>query len=366
MTRPGHFWEPIIPQTRRKPGGNPASTRNAADTALKFIQPETPWGLAAAILATRRARVNGEPLDERKPFMRKRHSAVPHRLGRRTNFIPPLEGHPAKWAEVIDVDGDAAERAKVASAATATLLTIDTNCLPMVATADVNSLMSMVPDQLLPVRRPASHKGMTNYISRVVVPTEAHECRAVWCESFNELTHLRDLLITRQPTQVATQPFRLEWVMTTGVRGHVPDFLLRDAGGRALLVDVTTRTKLDDPRLQAVLQLTAATAEAMGWEYQVRTELPAQRVRNINFLHAGRNDADQDRAGASRLLRQTPGSIDVQRASDLLGGGTQGFVRLWDLIAHGHVQVNLDSVMELDSTVAFQATGGGAPWLHTM
>ena len=91
--------------------------------------------------------------------MRKRHSAVPHRLGRRTNFIPSLEGPPAKWAEVIDVAGDAAERAKVASAATATLLTIDTNCPPMVATADVNSLMSLVPDQLLPVRRPASHKN---------------------------------------------------------------------------------------------------------------------------------------------------------------------------------------------------------------
>ncbi|MBK6442604.1 MAG: hypothetical protein KBF43_09515 [Dermatophilaceae bacterium] len=298
--------------------------------------------------------------------MGKRHSAVPHRLGRRTNFIPSLDGRPAKWAEVMDVAGNVAERAKVASAATATLLTIDTTGSPSVATADVNSLMSMVPDQLFPVRRPASHKGMTNYISRVVVPTEVHECRAVWCESFNELTHLRDLLITRQPTQVATQPMRLEWVMTTGVRGHVPDLLLRDADSRPLLVDVTTRSKLDDPRLQGVLQLTAATADALGWEYQVRTELPAQRVRNLNFFHAGRNDTVQDRIGASRVLRQAPGSIDVQRASDLLGGGPQGFVRLWDLIAHGHVQINLDSVIERDSAVAFQATGGGASWLHAM
>ena len=354
------------PPDTTKAGRQPGFDAKRGRTALKFIQPETPWGLAAAIVATRRARVNGEPLDERKPFMRKRHSAVPHRLGRRTNFIPSLEGHPAKWAEVVDVAGDAAERAKAASVATATLLTIDVTGSPRVATADVNSLMSMVPDQLLPVRRPASHKGMKNYISRVVVPTEAHECRAVWCESFNELTHLRDLLISRQPTQVATQPFRLEWIMTTGVRGHVPDFLLRDADGRALLVDVTTRTKLDDPRLKAVLQLTAATAEALGWEYQVRTELPAQRVRNLNFLHAGRHDTDQDRVGAARVLRQTPGSIDVQRASDLLGGGPQGFVRLWDLIAHGHVQINIDSVIERDSTVAFQASGGGASWLHAM
>ena len=58
--------------------------------------------------------------------------------------------------------------------------------------------------------------------------------------------------------------------------------------------------------------------------------------------------------------------MDVQRASDLLGGGPQGFVRLWDLIAHGHVQINIDSVIERDSTVAFQASGGGASWLHAM
>ncbi|HRY11400.1 MAG TPA: hypothetical protein P5544_15645 [Candidatus Nanopelagicales bacterium] len=138
--------------------------------------------------------------------MRKRHSAVPHRLGRRTSLIPSLEGKPAKWAQVVDIAGDAAERATVAAAATATLLTIDADGTPGVATAAVGSLRSMVPDRLLPVRRPASHKGMTNYISRAVVPTEADETRAVWCESFNELTHLRDLLITRQPTRWPHSP----------------------------------------------------------------------------------------------------------------------------------------------------------------
>ena len=105
------------PPDTTKAGRQPGFDAKRGRTALKFIQPETPWGLAAAIVATRRARVNGEPPDERKPFMRKRHSAVPHRLGRRTNFIPSLEGPPAKWAEVIDVAGDAAERAKVASVA---------------------------------------------------------------------------------------------------------------------------------------------------------------------------------------------------------------------------------------------------------
>jgi hypothetical protein len=88
VTRPGLLLGARHPPDTTKAGRQPGFDAKRGRTALKFIQPETPWGLAAAIVATRRARVNGEPLDERKPFMRKRHSAVPHRLGRRTNFIP--------------------------------------------------------------------------------------------------------------------------------------------------------------------------------------------------------------------------------------------------------------------------------------
>ena len=195
--------------------------------------------------------------------MRTRHPSVPHRLGRRTSFIPPLEGRAANWAEVMDVAEERTIRASVAAAATATLVTLTADEEPVVATAGVDSLSSLVPDQLLPVRRPASHQGMTNYISKVVVPSQAHDARAVWCESFNELTHLRDLLLTRQPTQVATQPLRLEWVMPSGIRSHVPDFLLRGADGGMLLVDVTTKTKLDDPRLKAILGLTTSQIAAL-------------------------------------------------------------------------------------------------------
>ena len=176
--------------------------------------------------------------------MRRLDSSVPHRLGRRTSFIPPLEGRSANWAQVMDVAADTTVRGSVAAAATATVLTVTTGGEPTVATAGVDSLSLLVPDELLPVRRPASHKGMTNYISRVVAPSQTHDARAVWCESFNELSHLRDLLLTRQPTQVATQPLRLEWVMPSGIRSHVPDFLLRGADGGMLLADVTTKTKL--------------------------------------------------------------------------------------------------------------------------
>lgn len=281
--------------------------------------------------------------------MRRLESSVPHRLGRRTNFIPAVQGSPAKWADVMYAAADPDRAAALARKATATVLTPDPEGHPLVQTADPGTLAHLEPDQLFAVRRPASHTGMTNYISRVGVPSALHDSRAVWCESFNELSHLRDLLLTTRPRQVSTQPFRLEWVFPSGVRSHVPDFMLRYANGRTLLVDVTTTGKLDDPRLTAILRLTRATAEAMAWTYEIRTELPSQRVRNINFIYACRHDVHQDRSSTVRALRQAHGPVDIQRAAGLLGEGPHAYARLWDLIAHGHVFVPLDDVIDLDT-----------------
>lgn len=292
-------------------------------------------------------------------------SAVPHRLGRRTSFIPALEGKAAQWADVMDVSTDVDRTPEVAEAATATVLLTGGDHRPSVTTADVGALAQLEPDRLLAVRRPVSHQGMRNYISRAVVPSELGP-KAVWCESFNELSHLRDLLLTTRPTQVTTQPCRLEWVFSSGVRSHIPDFMLRYSDGRTLLVDVTTESKVEDPRLLAILRITRVTAESMGWTYEVRTELPAQRVRNINFIHAGRRDVRQDRVAATRLLRSASGSVDIQRASELLGGPPQGYARLWDLVAHGFVHLPLDEVLDTDTRVSFASVKGGASWRHSL
>lgn len=286
---------------------------------------------------------------------------VPHRLGRRTSFIPGLQGRPAQWADVTDAARDPARRAAVAEAATATVLAADAAGRALVGTADLHTLASTEPDRLYAVRRPASHKGMRNYISRVAVPSTAGP-KAVWCESFNELSHLRDLLLLCRPVQVTTQPFRLEWVFVSGVRSHVPDFLMRHPDGRTLLVDVTTESKLDDPRVAAILRLTGGCAAAMGWDYEVRTEMPPQRIRNINFIHAGRGDVEQDRPASARVLRTAGGTLDVQRAAELLGDRPQGYARLWDLVAHGLVYVPLERPIDLDTLVLSVAPKECAPW----
>ena len=298
--------------------------------------------------------------------MRRLESSVPHRLGRRTSFIPSLHGSSAKWAEVIDAADDPARRTAIGSAVVATLLVAGPDGQPVVETADVTALKAIVPDQLFAVRRPVSHKGMKNYISRVAVPTELDGARAVWCESFNELSHLRDLLLRRRPRQVATQPFRLEWRFPSGVRSHVPDFMIKVRDDRVTLVDVTTSSKISDPRLRAILQLTRTTADIAGWDYEVRSELPAQHVRNLNFIHASGHDTIQDRPSAVRLLRQAAGPVDVQRASELLGGGAQGYMRLWDLFAHGFVHIAMEVPIEVDTRITFEQPTGGAAWLNAL
>lgn len=198
-----------------------------------------------------------------------------------------------------------------------------------------------------------------------MVPSECHDVRAVWCESFNEQEHLRDLLLTRSPAQVSTQCLRLEWVLPSGVRSHVPDFLLR-WGKRNTMVDITTQTKFDDPRLLAILRLTRATCAALGWAYQVRTELPPQRTRNVNFLRACSRDIGQDRVTSTRALRQSIGPVDVQRASEILGGGAHGYARLWDLLAHSHVFLDLDEPIDRDTPIAFIRQEGGKSWLRAL
>ena len=295
-------------------------------------------------------------------------TAVPHRQGRRVHFIPPLGGAPAKWAIVLDSVSDTGESRRIAATATATLRRWSPETLTaQVETAQVSDLSAVTPDELMDVRRPASHKGMKNYISRVRVPSQAHDVRAVWCESFNELAHMRDLLITRDLLQVSTQPLRIEWLFAQGSRWHVPDFLCRDRGGATVLVDVTTTRVLEDPRKRAIFAITAATAGAIGWRYEVRTELPAQRARNLGFVHAARHVRGEGSESALHRLRHHPLRLDVLAAVQLLGAGPDAYQLVWQLVAAGKLHVDLDRPITHDTLVSTRPfTAEVTPWLHTM
>ena len=189
------------------------------------------------------------------------------------------------------------------------------------------------------VRVPASHVGMPNFVGTVVTPCGG-ERRAMWVESLNERNHLLDLLVTRGVTDVLTQPLRLEWQFERGVREHTPDFLVRSADGLTSLVDVTRVSVVENSAALAVFVLTAASAAAMGWGYELRTEMPPQRARNLRFVWSHRAGALQPSEG--RVLAGLSWPVSLGELADQLGGGARGRDRVRELVGAGALWVDLN------------------------
>lgn len=188
---------------------------------------------------------------------------------------------------------------------------------------------------------------MPNYIGVLVVPDGAHGRRGVWFESFNEMHHLLDIMITRRAASIVTQPLRLEWRFAgRGVREHTPDILVRHDDDRILLVDVTRADKVaKDPALLTVLALTAETCRRLGWGYEVRTELPPQRCRNLRAL-AGYLPDEQVRAHDSTVCLPVRDRVRLGDIASLTGGAPPSREAILRALAAGTVHVDLDQSID--------------------
>lgn len=287
-----------------------------------------------------------------------------HRIGRRTSLIPSARGRSSTLTDLLGTAADDKKCSAVAeSASFAVALLEPGRSRPVASIVGASEMRALDPDQLHMVRRPPSYQGMRNYIGRLSFPG-ADGGRAVWFESLNELSHWRDLLVNHRVTQMSTQPLRVDWSLTTGRRSHVPDALLRLRDGTTMLVDITTMETVQKPRALAAFILTAATATALGWAYQLRSELPAQRVLNTSSVWACRH---ADPAVHQSLLARAvtvglPARLDqvAQQLTDLAPG-------LWavqHLVAHGALGLDLNSALQLSSTVHEQMPTLGRPaWL---
>lgn len=278
-------------------------------------------------------------------------TAVPHRRGRRTLLIPPPTGRVASWAATIETAADTAACAAVAGGAWLTTRRID----PVTGVVSIDShpvadLPRLHPDLLLEVRRPTSYVGMRSYIGRMEAPTVTFRSRSVWYESHNELTHLRDLVLCGPATAMATQPMRLTWALRDGSRHHYPDALVDLDGGPRTLIDVTTRHKLADTGALAVFALTASTAAAAGWHYQLRTELPQQRIANLDALRRHRL-SPPDPALVADALGGLCFPAQAHTVVRRLGGRPEGLTRLFQLIADRALFVDLDQPLEPDTPI---------------
>lgn len=276
-----------------------------------------------------------------------------HRIGSRTDYLPRTTGPATPWAQVV-ATANGPDLEETARQARVTIRRRHPD-LPAVtvATLSIADASVLGPDDLADVRRPASYKGMTNYIGRMPLPSgRGREGHGGWFESRNEQHHYRSLSISRPITAMSTQAMRIEWVIDGAVRTHVPDALYTTADGATTLVDVTRRARLEDPRAVAIFRLAHATAKALGWAYELRGELTPQHIRNVSFIYSHRFAPDGLPDDWDRRRRQLPYSLSLAEAADAFGRrGRPCYASALHLVATRRLFMGLETPICIDTTV---------------
>lgn len=280
-----------------------------------------------------------------------------HRRGRSTSFVERPQSRRASETELIAAAADPKTADEIGRKAVLTMRT-------------ALGQRSVAPDEavhvdvcsLLPTRRPASFQEMHSFIGRAAVTTKSGSS-AVWFESLNELAHIRDILLTCDVAGMASQPTLVSWPLGRGARHHFPDLLYIDSDGRLVASDVTRSSKLVRPAALAQFVLMAATARAAGWRYEVRTELPAQRVRNVGHIHACRFASPV--AAAERLARVRASGLPRQ-VHQLTENGGSSMTDVLHLVATRQLFIDLDAPITPSTLVHDTPQKAVRPWLREM
>jgi hypothetical protein len=203
---------------------------------------------------------------------------------------------------------------------------------------------------------------MPNFVGRMNVPTTSGT-GTVWFESMNERHHLIDLIIADGVVHIATQPARIAWHFGRAVREHTPDILARRSDGTWLLVDVTRSSKLAEVAAAAIFALTARTAEALGWDYELRTELPLQRARNLRWLWTHACLRQQGPRAWRGLLDELEWPLPWRDVAETLGDAPVGHQRLCRAVELRELFIDLDRPVDSSTLVDRRPIQVNRPWI---
>jgi hypothetical protein len=147
-----------------------------------------------------------------------------------------------------------------------------------------------------PIRRIGTGRGQRNFGSWWLATTKRHVTFESWCER----DHLIAFDFDSRVIRVASQPFRLEFTTSEGLRcPHIPDYFLRDADGGGIVVDVRPEALIDaQDRLR--FAGTAGLCRQTGWVYRRVGELPAVLGANLRWLAGYRHERVRDQATVAR------------------------------------------------------------------
>ena len=159
----------------------------------------------------------------------------------------------------------------------------------------------------------------------------------------------------RQVVAIAAQPFRL---YGGGLRSwHVPDFFARLRDGGARVVDVTSDAR---PRAEETVRAAAATRRAcaaVGWEYEMVGELPAQRRANLRWLAGFRRTPPDVETVATKVGCGVRAVMTLESLQRRAGIDALSRPVLFHLLWRGVLRFDLSQTISLRSV---GSPGGGA------
>lgn len=134
----------------------------------------------------------------------------------------------------------------------------------------------------LPARIGHQYRQRRNYSGKYVFSQTG---KALWYESMFELSALKFLDYSCDYKGLATQPMLLQFA---GSRSHYPDFFGLHRDGTQVVYDVRP-LELIDERAEETFQETREFCAAIGWEYEVISELPQALRGNLDLLASRRH-----------------------------------------------------------------------------
>jgi hypothetical protein len=96
----------------------------------------------------------------------------------------------------------------------------------------------------------------------------ATEVKLVGYESLLELSRLLMADFDRSAKRIVSQPFQIKASIDGGRLTRIPDYLVLGEE-EPLVIDVTRKARMDDPKYARLFGLTRRIVESRGWKYEL-------------------------------------------------------------------------------------------------
>ncbi len=228
---------------------------------------------------------------------------------------------------------------------------IDPDNATAVSTCDTAGARSTPFETALPVRTPPAYRGQRNLIG---FAWSGKAQRSLLFESRLEMSHLLRLDRDGAVVSMATQPFRIVFRRGNVTSWAVPDIFCRLTDGTGRVVECKRAEALANPKVAARIEGAKAACEALGFRYEVATELPAVYAANLRWLAGFRRDLYDPESVSERILDRL--RVGPATLAELFSLGEPSITRpvVFGLLWTGHAHTDLS----LRLTASSVATAG--------